>query len=240
MILFKDLHPLNMLSAVCAAGSGDSGILPGKYKEKAICEQFVSVWAHHHPRHEVSNMALQQILWSVYPPTDSVSHLVPTLPSAALVVNLLWTSWKPTTRGWTASPAQNSQLKPIMAQCSWMVWCTSSVECFNTTCTFNPLDGTWNEAAPMHSRRGYVSVVVLDGYIYAMGGFEGTQILNTAECYEPSSKLHPIHAPEPKWCQHCHLKWQGKHSILTQTRKHGELWSEVRVRLDTAPWSKEG
>ncbi|XP_058245030.1 kelch-like protein 10 [Hemibagrus wyckioides] len=62
-----------------------------------------------------------------------------------------------------------------------------SMGCFNTTCTFNPLEGTWSEAAPMHSCRGYVSVAVLDGCIFAMGGFDGTEVLNTAECYEPSS-----------------------------------------------------
>ncbi|KAK2861002.1 hypothetical protein Q7C36_005168 [Tachysurus vachellii] len=61
------------------------------------------------------------------------------------------------------------------------------VEYFNTMCTFDPLDGTWNEAAPMHSRRGHVSVTVLDGFIYAMGGFDGTVSLNTAERYQPST-----------------------------------------------------
>ncbi|GAA6072450.1 kelch-like protein 10 isoform X1 [Tachysurus ichikawai] len=61
------------------------------------------------------------------------------------------------------------------------------VKYFNTMCTFDPLDGTWNEAAPMHSRRGYVSVTVLDGFIYAMGGFNGTVSLNTAERYQPST-----------------------------------------------------
>ncbi|GAA6082525.1 kelch-like protein 10 isoform X1, partial [Tachysurus ichikawai] len=48
------------------------------------------------------------------------------------------------------------------------------MEYFNSTCTFDPLDGTWNDVAPMHSPRGYVSFTVLDGFIYAMGGFDGT------------------------------------------------------------------
>ncbi|KAK2866160.1 hypothetical protein Q7C36_002216 [Tachysurus vachellii] len=60
-----------------------------------------------------------------------------------------------------------------------------SMEYLNSTCTFNPLDGTWNEVAPMHSHRSYVSVTVLDGFIYAMGGFNGTIRLNTAERYQP-------------------------------------------------------
>ncbi|XP_053094715.1 kelch-like protein 10 [Pangasianodon hypophthalmus] len=62
-----------------------------------------------------------------------------------------------------------------------------SMEYFNTVCKFNPLDGTWNEVAPMHSRRCYVSVAMLDGYIYAMGGFDGLVRLNTAERYQPST-----------------------------------------------------
>ncbi|XP_047672921.1 kelch-like protein 10 isoform X2 [Tachysurus fulvidraco] len=61
------------------------------------------------------------------------------------------------------------------------------VKYLNTMCKFDPLDGTWNEAAPMHSRRGYVSVTMLDGFIYAMGGFDGTMSLNTAERYQPST-----------------------------------------------------
>ncbi|XP_060744058.1 kelch-like protein 10 [Tachysurus vachellii] len=61
------------------------------------------------------------------------------------------------------------------------------MEYFNSTCTFNPLDGRWNDVAPMHSPRRYVSVTVLDGFIYAIGGFDGTMSLNTAECYQPST-----------------------------------------------------
>ncbi|XP_047672920.1 kelch-like protein 10 [Tachysurus fulvidraco] len=61
------------------------------------------------------------------------------------------------------------------------------VDYYNTVCTFDPLDGTWNKAAPMHLRRGYVSVTVLDGFIYAMGGFDGIVSLNSAERYQPST-----------------------------------------------------
>ncbi|XP_058262933.1 kelch-like protein 10 [Hemibagrus wyckioides] len=60
-------------------------------------------------------------------------------------------------------------------------------ECSSSVCTFNPMDGTWNESAPMHYSRSYVSVAVLDGFIYAMGGSNGNMRLNTAERYDPSS-----------------------------------------------------
>lgn len=39
----------------------------------------------------------------------------------------------------------------------------------------------------MHSRRCYVSVVALNGFIYAMGGFNGEIRLNTVERYDPTT-----------------------------------------------------
>uniref|UniRef100_A0AAZ1XHW6 Uncharacterized protein n=1 Tax=Oreochromis aureus TaxID=47969 RepID=A0AAZ1XHW6_OREAU len=46
---------------------------------------------------------------------------------------------------------------------------------------------TWQELAPMHSYRCYVSVTAMDGYIYAMGGFDGYSRLNSVERYQPST-----------------------------------------------------
>ncbi|KAJ3583109.1 hypothetical protein NHX12_034454 [Muraenolepis orangiensis] len=45
----------------------------------------------------------------------------------------------------------------------------------------------WHQAAPMHSRRCYVSAAVLDGCIFAMGGYDGHTRLNSVERYEPDS-----------------------------------------------------
>lgn len=39
----------------------------------------------------------------------------------------------------------------------------------------------------MHSRGCSVSVAMLDGYIYVMGGFDGAVCFNTAERYQPST-----------------------------------------------------
>lgn len=39
----------------------------------------------------------------------------------------------------------------------------------------------------MYERRCYVSVAVLDGLIYAIGGFDGLERLNSAECYNPDT-----------------------------------------------------
>lgn len=39
----------------------------------------------------------------------------------------------------------------------------------------------------MHCRRCYVSVAVLDGIIYALGGYDGLNRLNSAERYDPKT-----------------------------------------------------
>lgn len=43
------------------------------------------------------------------------------------------------------------------------------------------------QISPMHSQRCYVSVVELDGLIYALGGFDGKNRLKSAERYDPST-----------------------------------------------------
>lgn len=39
----------------------------------------------------------------------------------------------------------------------------------------------------MHSQRCYVSVVELNGLIYALGGYDGKNRLNSAERYDPNT-----------------------------------------------------
>lgn len=58
---------------------------------------------------------------------------------------------------------------------------------FNTVHKYDLSTHTWQEVAPMHMRRCYVSVTVLDGQIYAMGGCNGDDRLETAERYDPSA-----------------------------------------------------
>uniref|UniRef100_H3BX17 Kelch like family member 10 n=1 Tax=Tetraodon nigroviridis TaxID=99883 RepID=H3BX17_TETNG len=63
---------------------------------------------------------------------------------------------------------------------------------------YNDLNtGTWHEVAPMHYRRCYVSVTVLDGHIYALGGHDGTSRQKSAERYTPDanqwSLITPMH-----------------------------------------------
>ncbi|EDW46323.1 GM13266 [Drosophila sechellia] len=61
------------------------------------------------------------------------------------------------------------------------------VEYFNTCRVFDAVKKKWNEIAPMHCRRCYVSVTELNGMIYAIGGYDGHNRLNTVE--RPRKKL---------------------------------------------------
>uniref|UniRef100_A0A8C4XL28 Kelch like family member 10 n=1 Tax=Falco tinnunculus TaxID=100819 RepID=A0A8C4XL28_FALTI len=70
-----------------------------------------------------------------------------------------------------------------------------STDYFNSVRRFDPLKKTWQQVAPMHSRRCYVSVATLNNFIYAMGGFDGYMRLNTAERYEPDTNQWTLIAP---------------------------------------------
>ncbi|NXX98372.1 KLH10 protein, partial [Centropus bengalensis] len=70
-----------------------------------------------------------------------------------------------------------------------------SMDYFNRVKRFDPFQKTWQQVAPMHSRRCYVSVAVLHDFIYAMGGFDGYTRLNTAERYEPETNQWTLIAP---------------------------------------------
>ncbi|XP_028277850.1 kelch-like protein 10 [Parambassis ranga] len=67
----------------------------------------------------------------------------------------------------------------------------------NSVCRFNLSTRTWQEVAPMHYRRCYVSVTVLNGCIYAMGGHDGRTHLSSAEFYQPETnqwlEIAPMH-----------------------------------------------
>ena len=47
----------------------------------------------------------------------------------------------------------------------------------------------------MYVRRGFISVAVLDGLIYAIGGFDGQQRLKTVERYDPNTNQWTMMAP---------------------------------------------
>ncbi|KAK7939475.1 hypothetical protein WMY93_002801 [Mugilogobius chulae] len=61
----------------------------------------------------------------------------------------------------------------------------NGTERLNTTHKYDLVNRRWQEVAPMHVWRCYVSVALLDGFIYAMGGYNGIIRLNTVEKYSP-------------------------------------------------------
>ncbi|XP_012946670.1 kelch-like protein 10, partial [Aplysia californica] len=58
-------------------------------------------------------------------------------------------------------------------------------ECFSSCRVFDTRSKLWSEVAPMNNKRSYVSVALLDGQIYAMGGFEGPPRTPTAGLSSP-------------------------------------------------------
>lgn len=70
-------------------------------------------------------------------------------------------------------------------------------EYFNTCSRFDAFKKKWQEVAPMHTPRCYVSVAALDGKIYALGGYDGHSRHKTGESYSPISNqwtmISPMH-----------------------------------------------
>ena len=48
-------------------------------------------------------------------------------------------------------------------------------------------EGRWVHVEPMLSRRSTLGVAVLNGQLYAVGGFDGTNGLDTVEAYNPGN-----------------------------------------------------
>ncbi|XP_029291793.1 kelch-like protein 10 [Cottoperca gobio] len=65
------------------------------------------------------------------------------------------------------------------------VYCVGGIEQFRSMHRFDLATHTWQVVTSMHSSRCYVSVTVMDGCIYAIGGYDGQDRLNTAERYQP-------------------------------------------------------
>lgn len=52
---------------------------------------------------------------------------------------------------------------------------------------FDPAMNSWSEMAPMNIARSELGLATLDGFIYAVGGWEGTTRLGSIERYDPST-----------------------------------------------------
>ena len=75
------------------------------------------------------------------------------------------------------------------------VWCVVVVSgsvfhlllCFSfslgptCTCRYDPHTNKWTEVAPMAKRRAGVGLAALNGFLYAVGGFDDASPLDTVE-----------------------------------------------------------
>ena len=50
---------------------------------------------------------------------------------------------------------------------------------------FDPVANEWAMVAPMNKPRTGLSVAVLDGFLYSLGGHDGSGYLNLVQCYDP-------------------------------------------------------
>ncbi|KAH6940664.1 hypothetical protein HPB50_004083 [Hyalomma asiaticum] len=51
--------------------------------------------------------------------------------------------------------------------------------------------------APLNTRRSALSAAVLDGKIYALGGYDGQEYLSTVEVYDPATNVWTTGPPMP-------------------------------------------
>lgn len=52
---------------------------------------------------------------------------------------------------------------------------------------YDPSFDSWLEMAPMNVARSELGLVMLDGYVFAVGGWEGRSRLDSVECYNPQT-----------------------------------------------------
>lgn len=69
------------------------------------------------------------------------------------------------------------------------------VSCLNYVERYDPNTNRWTKVAPMSTKRLGVAVAVLAGYLYAVGGSDGTSPLNSVERYDPRHNRWTAVAP---------------------------------------------
>ncbi|XP_067928140.1 kelch-like protein 18 isoform X1 [Watersipora subatra] len=72
---------------------------------------------------------------------------------------------------------------------------TSSGDSVSTVEVFNPLQSRWTKSVPMRTLRSRVGVSVLNGQLYAIGGYNGAERLNTVEIFDPLDQKWKAVAP---------------------------------------------
>ncbi|XP_030596258.1 kelch-like protein 10 [Archocentrus centrarchus] len=97
---------------------------------------------------------------------------------------------------------------------------------------------TWDELGAMHEVRYYVSVTVLNGCIYAMGGHDGKRHLNTAERYQPETNQWTLIAPmhEQRREASC-TTLNNRIYICGGWNRHGPLATAEFYNAETNQWT---
>ncbi|XP_007891830.1 kelch-like protein 3 [Callorhinchus milii] len=54
---------------------------------------------------------------------------------------------------------------------------------------YDPCFDTWHEKAPMNVARSELGVAMLNGFVFAVGGWEGSSRLDSVECYSPHTNM---------------------------------------------------
>ena len=67
----------------------------------------------------------------------------------------------------------------------------------NTVYRYDPSTSEWSELAPMPTARGGLGVVVLDGHLYAIGGYNGDNNPASVEVFDPKANSWSTRAPLP-------------------------------------------
>jgi hypothetical protein len=62
------------------------------------------------------------------------------------------------------------------------------VECLDSVEFYDPGTNVWTLITPMLSRRSGTGAVSFNGFLYAVGGYDGVNRLRTCERYDPKEK----------------------------------------------------
>ncbi|KAM3871717.1 kelch-like protein 10 [Diretmus argenteus] len=173
----------------------------------------------------------QSMYYSREPPSNSGQNPLsrPRLPRAILLATGGWSGnsltnaievYDPRANRWGNFPTNDAIPRAYhgTAFLGGFVYCIGGFGDINTLSSmskFNLITRTWHQAAPMHSCRCYVSVAVLNGCIYVMGGFDGHRVmqLNNAERYQPETN---------QWTQIAPMN--ERRSNTSATTLHGKVY----------------
>ncbi|XP_028283314.1 kelch-like protein 10 [Parambassis ranga] len=108
----------------------------------------------------------------------------------------------------------------------------------NSVRRFDLSTRTWQEVAPMYYHRANVSVTVLNGCIYAMGGYDGHTHLSCAEFYQPETNQWLQIAPMHQQRSHASCTaLNGKIYICGGFDGNGELQTAECYNPETNQWT---